>query len=60
MTRFVVSVDVIPFNVSKAFNSVSHNTLASKFRPYSLAGQTTRYVKYSSDRQARRVVVSEL
>uniref|UniRef100_K7F095 Reverse transcriptase domain-containing protein n=1 Tax=Pelodiscus sinensis TaxID=13735 RepID=K7F095_PELSI len=52
------SVDVIYCDFSKAFDTVSHNILASKLREYKLDKWTVRWIESWLDCQAQQVVIN--
>ncbi|CAM5078732.1 unnamed protein product [Natator depressus] len=52
------AVDVLFFDFSKAFDTVSHNILASKLKKYGLDEWTIRWIESWLDRRAQRVVIN--
>ncbi|CAM5121609.1 unnamed protein product [Eretmochelys imbricata] len=52
------AVDVLFFDFSKAFDTVSHSILASKLKKYVLDEWTVRWIESWLDRRAQRVVIN--
>ncbi|CAM4403646.1 unnamed protein product [Lepidochelys olivacea] len=52
------AVDVLFFDFSKAFDTVSHNILASRLKKYGLDEWTIRWIESWLDRRAQRVVIN--
>ncbi|CAM5098941.1 unnamed protein product, partial [Eretmochelys imbricata] len=52
------AVDVLFLDFSKAFDTVSHSILASKFKKYGLDERTIRWIESWLDCRAQRVVIN--
>ncbi|CAM4573688.1 unnamed protein product [Caretta caretta] len=52
------AVDVLFLDFSKAFDTVSHSILASKFKSYGLDEWTIRWIESWLDRRAQRVAIN--
>lgn len=58
MASLVDEVDVVYLDISKAFDTISHNTLMDKLAAYRLGKWTVRETENRQNGQAQRAVIS--